>query len=138
MAKNTRFYATNNIIPIMDVYILFFIFLKSAQLILKLKYGNAVEAICVSPMLTGIFNQEFPADIKSNLDFKLENWCRADPSSAVQLGRAVFSQLNYTNVKSTISITLLSFFLFYNNTFILKRYSLQFVNKFQTSCSIDF
>lgn len=67
-------------------------------MILKLKYGDPVEAICVSPKITGIFNQAFPADIKSDLDYKLEKYCETEPNSAHLLGKAVFAQLDYTNV----------------------------------------
>ncbi len=61
---------------------------------LNLKYDNAKSAICVSPKITGIFNMDFPKDIRSNLDYQLEKYCQFDTPANSELGDKIFNQLN--------------------------------------------
>ena len=71
---------------------------KALQLLIKLKFGNAKEAICVTPKLSRVFIKDFPQFIQSNLDYQLDKYCRSSLFNADDITQKLFTSINIGNV----------------------------------------
>ena len=75
-------------------------FMKSIELIFKLKFEDPRQAICTDPKITGIFNSDLPAFIQSNLNYKLERYCSSlNTVIPIDLADKITIEMNYAKVR---------------------------------------
>mgnify|MGYP001810870103 CR=1 FL=1 len=76
------------------------------QLLLKLKFGNVNEAICVSPKITSILGNKFEAYIRSSLEYHLEKYCETDYApyfeKTTPFVDKIYADINFPRIIQTI------------------------------------
>lgn len=70
----------------------------------KVKFGNAREAVCDNPRITGVYNDNIPPYIKANLDYKLERYCQINANVPADLSEKVLASLNFGKIIEIMNI----------------------------------
>jgi hypothetical protein len=63
-----------------------------------MKFDDPNRAICKDPKITGIFRSDFPAFIKSSLEYQLEKYCEYDMPPGAILAEKMFANLDFAFV----------------------------------------
>jgi hypothetical protein len=76
--------------------------------LIKLKFGNIHEAFCTSPKLSGVFSNDSPDYLITNIVYQMDKYCQLEESKSYfdQLAEQIFLHLDYGEVN------ILSFLLF--------------------------
>lgn len=69
-----------------------------------MKFGNAREAVCDDPRITGVYNDDIPPYIKANLDYKLERYCQINANVPSDLAEKILGSLNYGKIIEIMNV----------------------------------
>ena len=68
------------------------------EFLFKLQTGKVREAVCVSPKITGLFNSDLDPSIQTNLNYKLEVYCKSHPTLPKSIGDTILAKLDIGKV----------------------------------------